>query len=180
MRSFIAIEIDPDKRMLRAIKEMKSLGTKIKAVEIENIHLTLKFLGEIDERQVESISKDMESLSKYEEFNIQLKGVGAFPSVDRPRVIWVGVVYPETLENIWRDVEEIAYRAGIDRESRGFSPHITIGRLKERSIGRLRTFMEKYSDAEFGAQRVREIKLKKSDLTPSGPIYSDIFSVKLR
>lgn len=181
MRGFIAIEIEPDSSILSLMRDISRSGVKVKAVEKENMHLTLKFLGEIDEEQVEMISEGMRSLDKYVSFSINLHRVGAFPSNSRPKVIWVGVDYPDVLEDIWRNIEDISEKAGIERERRGFSPHITLARVKDnRNAWRLRDLIDEHRNDDFGERRVMEIKLKESVLTPSGPIYSDVLSVRLR
>ena len=181
MRAFIAVDIRPDEKILRVIRKMSSQRVRVKAVEEENIHLTLKFLGEIGDAQASEIMGAMESLGSYPAFSIYLRGVGAFPSESRPRTVWIGLEYPETLEKIWRDVEDISERIGVQRERRGFSPHITIGRVKDtKNARRLRDFLKEHEMDDFGERKVEEIKLKKSVLTQSGPIYSDIFKVRLR
>ncbi len=181
MRAFIAIEIEFDDSISSLMRKISRAGVKVKAVEKENMHLTLKFLGEIDEEQVKMISEGMKSLESYSEFSINLHGVGAFPSSSRPKVIWIGVDYPDVLEDIWKSIEDISEKAGIERERRGFSPHITLARVKDhRNAWRLRDLIDEHRDDDFGERKVVEIKLKESVLTPSGPIYSDVFSVRLR
>jgi 2'-5' RNA ligase len=181
MRSFIAIEIEPDNAIAEIMREISESGVRVKMVEKENIHLTLKFLGDISEEQVNVIAEGMKDLRTYSSFSIRLRGIGAFPSEHRPRTIWVGLEYPQVMEEIWEKIEYTSEKAGIEREKRGFSPHITIARVKDqRNTGRLKHIIIEHENDDFGERDIAEIKLKKSVLTQSGPIYSDIFSVKLK
>ncbi len=181
VRAFVAVEIEPTQEILSILSEIDGLGLRIKTVERESMHLTLKFLGEIDERVVKKISEGMRSLEKYPSFSMHLEGVGAFPSERRAKVIWIGIERSERLKDIWKEIENIAENCGIAREKRDFSPHLTLGRVKDpRDSGRVRKVLEAHRDEDFGAFDVKEIKLKKSVLTPQGPIYSDISVVELK
>ena len=183
LRSFISIDIEDPlvlKRIEEISREIKKTGAIIKLVESQNIHMTLRFLGEIDEKEVEVIKRIMEDkLDGFKKFEIELRGVGAFPSISNPRVIWVGVgkgsMELKTLANIInRGLKDI----GTHKETRPFSPHITIARVK-RYNSSLRKKIEEYKDEDFGSIIVKEVRLKKSKLTPTGPIYTTLYSKAL-
>jgi len=183
VRSFVAIDIDnPDvvRRIEEFQKEVAKLGLDIKFVEKENFHITLRFLGEIPQSRVNAIIRALSSL-RFTRFSMKLSGVGVFPDLSRPRVLWIGV--SQGAEELSRVAA--AVRAAVDKyaehvEERDFTPHLTVGRLKSsRNVERLRDLVARYSGVEFGVVEVTSIKLKKSVLTPRGPIYSDLFILNL-
>ncbi len=181
VRAFIAIDIGSNKMIASLLEELEKKSVRLKAVEMESMHITLKFLGDIDRKQLETVSKGMEVLEDFEAFSVSMEEVGAFPSVKRPRVIWIGIRDRGILKRVWGEIENAAESAGIERDDRVFSPHITLARIKDpKNSWKLRDFMEKHRNDSFGDIKVEEIKLKKSVLTPHGPIYSDIFTVKLK
>jgi len=184
LRVFIAIDID-DPLLLSRIERIKesiiSTGVPMKPVETSNIHLTIRFIGEIPRWKVEEIEKEVMAKITGEQFKITLKGIGAFPSTSRPRVVWVGVTegadrlreYREIIDNELR-------RLGIPPEARSFSPHITLARIKgSRNIHSLIRLLNEYSDYEVGSMIIKAIRLKKSTLTRSGPIYETLWEAKL-
>ncbi len=183
MRAFLAIDITQKEildRISGILREIKRTGALVKPVELENIHLTLRFFGEIDENDVVEIKSVLESsLRGFKTFNMKLVGLGAFPSLGSPRVIWIGV--SEGVNEVKYLVNKITpklNRIGTHRENRPFSPHITICRVK-RYNSALKSLIEKYKSEIFGTIKVSEISLKKSKLTPSGPIYTTLYSYKL-
>jgi 2'-5' RNA ligase len=185
MRAFIAIELTEEiKDKLKNIQnELKGSGADVKWVEPENIHLTLKFLGDIDEKKIEDIKRILEKISeKHSRFSIELSGIGAFPKISDPRVIWIGVEKgKEELSKIFLELEEQLCRLGFKREERGFSAHITIGRLRS-PLNRPRLIEEIKKIDSFSplSLSVNRISLFKSTLTPKGPIYEIIYQVNLK
>ena len=179
MRAFIAIELSPDlKKHLASLEEqLKSSGADVKWVKPENIHLTLKFLGEIDEKQLGEIAKIIQNTAdKNKRFFIRLASPGAFPDINFPRVVWIGIEKgdPETKE-IAKILEEEIAKVGIPQENRPFSSHITLGRVRsglnrEKLVKNLDNLASKPPEdsPEF---LVTKITLFKSTLTPGGPIY---------
>ena len=184
IRTFIAIEVP------RAIQDkisslqdaLKKEGGKISWVKPENIHLTLKFLGNVEESKIDQIG---EALTKAAEritpFNMIVKGTGAFPDMRRPRVIWVGVEEASgQLLNIFNEIEKELSKIGFQKEERRFSPHLTIGRVKTPSgISRL---VDKLKTTDFlgGEFTAGEVVLMKSDLKPTGAVYTPLRKVKFR
>jgi 2'-5' RNA ligase len=180
-RGFIAIDVTATQKILEFEKEIKSTGADVKLVAPENIHITLKFLGDTDEAmvdQIETIIRD--AVKGIEPFTIRLQGTGVFPNQKNIRVIWIGIEDGNIPGTIASTIDEHLALVGFEKEKRGFSSHLTIGRVKTaRNKENLIKTMEKYTDIEFGTFIVDSIKLKKSDLTPQGPIYSTIKDIKL-
>ena len=176
MRTFVAIALTHEiQNYLAGIQEtLKKTQADIKWVQPENIHLTLKFLGERKEKKIEQIKEILEETVKDKTcFSLRLSHLGAFPKIDYPRVIWVGIDKgKEEIERIAYELEEQIAKIGIPKEDKPFSSHITIARLKsplnrEKLVGALK----RVECAEEKELRVEKITLYKSTLTPKGPIY---------
>jgi len=180
-RAFIAIDVE-EPSVLDRIGELQAIlaGTRasLKLVERENIHITLWFLGNITPYTAERIGDCLRAL-KTGPFVVELTGVGAFPSSGRPRVIWVGVGRgSEELKAIYEELKPCLRRLGFRPDPKGFTPHVTVARVKSKTPELVRAIMEN-STMSFGSFRAEEVRLKKSVLTPSGPIYSTVLSVRL-
>lgn len=173
MRTFVAVEII-NENILNSIKKIQTeLRIDAKPVKVENIHFTLMFLGEISESVNEKIQTCLD-LIKFESFEIKFEGVGAFPKPKLPRVIWIGTDRQsgEKLKELAKKVEEVLLPLGF-KSDKPFKPHVTIFRIKNK-VRDVSEELAKYQNKEFGSQNVKEIKLKKSILTPNGPNYSDL------
>jgi len=180
MRAFIAIELPKEiKNHLLSIQEkLKTAEADIKWVEPQNIHLTLKFLGEIDEKKLKSIAQIIEGVcAQNKPFCLRISKPGAFPRMTSPRVIWVGTDegQNQTAEIAGILEEEIA-KIGIPREDKRFSSHITIGRTRSaKNLSKLaKILLQLQANPEAGENlefRVTKITLFKSTLTPQGPVY---------
>jgi 2'-5' RNA ligase len=184
LRSFIAIELpEAVKSALAELQqEFKKCGVDVKWVKPDNIHLTLKFLGNIEEKNVERIVKIIEGIcSKYKVFSLEVKGTGVFPNIRSPRVLWVGIERNSLLTKLQRDVEDEMASIGFEREDREFIPHLTLGRFKS-SIGKegLMEEIELHRNDTFGLIDVRSLSLMKSDLKPSGAEYTRIAEAFLK
>jgi 2'-5' RNA ligase len=184
IRSFLAIELP--KLILRKIEEvqrdLRSTRADVRWVNPEKIHLTLKFFGNIEESRIDPIFKSIEEpIRNTPPYSIEVKGVGAFPQLRNPRVIWMGLVDgKEILTSFQKQIETQLEKMGFQPEDRPFHPHLTLGRMKssrgkEELVGR----MEKHREEEFGDFQVERVILFKSDLTPSGPIYTLLKELKL-
>lgn len=185
LRSFLAIDLPTaiKERLAGQIRILSPGTSGIKWVDSGQIHLTLKFFGSISTEIVDKINEYTQIVTiKMKPFSLTLKGVGGFPHIRRPRIIWAGL--SGNLEALLKLVEEleISYeQIGIAREDRSFHPHLTLGRNKtnqpnEKLFQRLSGWVEEESEP-FG---VEEIILYKSDLKPFGPVYSQIFSFPLK
>ncbi|MCL4536003.1 MAG: RNA 2',3'-cyclic phosphodiesterase [Nitrospirae bacterium] len=183
MRCFIAIDMSEDiKGSISDVIERCGLKSKgIKWVSVENIHLTLKFLGDVKEDLIPEIEKRLALICMgHNIFNINIRDAGAFPNFKYPNVLWVGMDESEDLKRLYEDIEESMSELGFEKENRRFSPHLTIGRVKDRKgiepvIKELYTF----KDAFFGSIEVKEVLLMRSILKPTGAEYSKIADFKL-
>ncbi len=178
MRSFIAIELNEEiKRELGSLMEqLRPLAPELKWVRPENLHITLKFLGEVKEEKIERIKKIIQEMVKsFRPFTIKIKGIGQFPEKRKPRVIWAGVEDSEGLFSLQKEVEKLLSGLGFKEEEREFTGHITLARIKNPSgIERLLERLSALKEKEFGTEEVHEIALMKSELRPDGARYERI------
>ncbi|MCE4603181.1 MAG: RNA 2',3'-cyclic phosphodiesterase [Desulfurococcales archaeon] len=183
LRVFIAIDVE-DPLLVRELDKVKDLivstGVPMKPVESHNYHITLRFIGEVDRGLVDEIVETVLKPLDVWKFRIHFKGLDAFPGPYRPRVVWVGVDEgAEELTTLWSRIEKGLRRLGVKPDSKGFEPHLTIARVKgTRNLRALVRLIEQYSDYDFGWMKVESIRLKKSTLTRSGPIYETLYEVK--
>ena len=177
VRAFVALEIPGNvvDSLVRAQEELEATGADIKLVERENLHLNLKFLGEVSEAQASEAKSRLANLS-LKGADVTVKGLGAFPAPSRPRVVWAGVAQEH--EHLVLPIAEgvIASLRGIgESDDRPFTPHVTLGRVRTgRNIRELVEVLRRNAGREFGTAVLREIKLKSSTLTPVGPVYTDV------
>ncbi len=179
MRAYIAVDLEEEeikKKIERLQEELEASGAIMKLVEPRNFHVTLKFLGEIDDSLVERIKEKLESLEA-SSFYAPLIGLGAFPHPSRPRVVFIDIPSQE-LSTLMEEIDRAMHSLGFELERRGYKPHLTIARVKAQGY-RLKNLLRKYERYDFGVMSVKEIRLKKSTLTPEGPIYETLFSRKL-
>ena len=187
MRTFIAIELPKEIRDYLGNLEdaLKATQGDVKWVEPKNIHLTLKFLGEIDEPKKEKINSILDAVAKEKSsYKIRISSLGAFPKLNFPRVIWVGADQGDTeTKEIAKILEEKIQKLGIPKEGRAFSSHITIGRTRS-TKNREKLVQELKNAADFSGSNleftVTKITLFKSTLTPTGPIYEVLKEANLK
>ncbi len=174
MRLFIAIEIPKDLK-----KELIELQTTLKDVFLgswvgDKLHLTLKFLGEVEDKKANAI-KDALNKIRFSEFEMSLKGLGAFPSEEHIRVLWVGADKgDEEAKEIQKSVETELEKLGFEKEHRDYTNHLTLCRVKRADKQIAKDVFKKYKNTEFGTFAVDTISLIKSTLTPKGPIYEPV------
>jgi 2'-5' RNA ligase len=181
-RAFLAVETDGSFRSEDILKELERSGADIKLVEPQNLHITLKFLGDTGEEKIEGIGRAMEeSVRGIAPFEVRFRGLGAFPNSRSVRVVWVGLQGAEPLARISSKLDEELSGLGFAREQRGFSPHITLGRVRApHRWGSLPAILDSHADADLGAMRVERLSLKKSVLGPRGPTYSTVLEAALK
>lgn len=178
IRSFIAFDLNNEailKRLTDAQKLLVETGADLKPVEPRNIHVTLRFLGNITPDMVDRIYEEMKKV-QFSVFDINIHGVGAFPNARYARVVWAGITQgAEQLERIFSQLEPNLQGLGFQRDPKGFSPHLTIARVRSgRNKAELAKFIEQNSDFEFGTLKADCLRLKQSRLMPTGPIYSTL------
>ncbi|MCD6243828.1 MAG: RNA 2',3'-cyclic phosphodiesterase [Candidatus Korarchaeota archaeon] len=184
IRSFIAIDVE-DAGIVSKISEIQETlvasKARLKRVETENLHFTLKFLGEVEEERLELVKSTMNDvLENFNPFSMHLYGVGAFPRISRPNVVWIGVAEGrEIFIEMAKELDRALSKLGFKKETKSFEPHLTVARVKGHS-GDLPDILKKISDVDVGVIEVREVRLKKSTLTPSGPIYNTLYKVVLK
>lgn len=184
IRTFISIDLPEDikREILSLQSRLKVHGSGIKWVKPDAIHLTLKFLGDIDEKEIPEIeAATREAIKGSEPFYLRILGLGVFPNFKRPRVIWLGMT--EEGDNIARlqsKIEDEIARIGHPREEREFKPHLTIGRVKD--LHGLKQLIDAI-DAERGIDldgfKVTKVLIMKSELKPGGAIYTRLYEIRL-
>ncbi len=179
MRLFIAVQIPLTEEMSELIKEVEVSGADVKMVEMENLHLTLLFIGEKKDSLTNEIKVLISDL-KFKEIPASARGIGFFPNEDRPRVMWIGIVDNGKLKEVRDQIVRKFRERGISFDDRNeFSPHLTICRVKSgKGVEKLREIWRRRKDDHFVEFRINEVKLFKSTLTPRGPIYEELYSVK--
>jgi 2'-5' RNA ligase len=167
--------------MVEAQGELTKTGADLKRVESQNLHFTVKFFGELSESQVEEIDRRLKSV-ELKQLEVEVAGVGAFPDLRNPRVVWVGVAPPDVA--MVTSIAETVIRAvdGIgEPEDHKYHPHITLARVRSgRNKQELVRFIESNRERDFGVSPVRTLKLKSSILTPRGPTYTDLKVYELK
>lgn len=180
VRTFLSFDVEDEDVIGRIVEVQKRLmlsGGRVKLVKPENIHMTLRFLGEIPSEKVDLISKEMDGL-RFPQFKIELRGLGAFPKPNYPRVVWVGIKEgARELTEIFNQMEPRLTRLGVRPEPRPFHPHLTIARVKGGGRSKLVDVIRDLSDYDFGIIEGRCFRLKRSTLTIKGPVYSTLHEV---
>lgn len=178
IRTFIAIEVPEEiQARLRELQdEWKKERAKVTWVKPGNIHLTLKFLGDVPEDKMELVQQGVKRATEgLTSFTMAVKNVGAFPSLTRPRVLWVGIEEPTGKVNLLASrIEDEMTKLGFEKENRPFSPHLTLGRVKiPTGAERL---AEKVEATSFDAGEfvVNEVVVMRSDLKPTGAVYTPL------
>ena len=189
IRAFIAIEMSPEiqgklKDVTTLLKD-RLIGLPVRWVQVKNIHLTLKFLGEVSISNIQVLQDNLGvEASSHHPFEISVGGLGAFPSFHRPRVIWVGVTAPQELNALQRRIEIEADRLGYARDEQRFSPHLTLGRLARiasaSDVHLIGEILEGIQVESLGKMLVKCVNLYKSDLQPTGAVYTCLYSAHMK
>jgi RNA 2',3'-cyclic 3'-phosphodiesterase len=184
MRLFVAINFTSKdrQRMGRAARRMRDAELPVRWVEPDQIHMTLKFLGEVRPERVEAVKLAVARVAaKTQSFTLRLGGSGAFPTTRRPKVIWLGVDASPELRCLKHDLEWELAPLGFAREVRAFHPHVTLGRARlDARAGDFRGFEDVVGATDFKAEiTVRSVDLMKSTLSAKGARYEKVLSAKL-
>jgi len=183
MRTFIAVELPEQiKKQIEVLQvPLKKTNAFVSWVKPGNIHITLKFLGEVPEEKIDEVFSATElALKGAKSFKMNLKGMGAFPDFRRPRVIWIGTGKGgEELSDMANKIEDEMEKIGYPKEKRKFSPHFTIGRVK--SPKNIEKLVELVKSADFETEdiEVNEVTVMKSQLHPAGAIYTPLKKIPL-
>jgi 2'-5' RNA ligase len=165
------------RRQVKAtIQALSATTTAVNWVAPENLHLTLKFLGDVEDQQIFAVCQATNAaVAQLHPFHCFCQGIGAFPNLERPRTIWLGLDDSAgRLDQLQQCLETAYLELGFPQENRPFRPHVTIGRvnLRSRRLGRLLHELQKHADEEFGAVDVSQCVIYSSELTPQGPIHT--------
>jgi len=188
IRAFIAISLSPEvcQQLEQVLSGLKSRlpGGSMRWIPAKNIHLTIKFLGDISISSQEMLAKVLQAeASRHPSFDVSVGELGVFPSLRRPHVVWVGVEAPLELAALQHGVEAELSRLGYAPEERPFSPHLTLGRVARNASPEethcISDMLGKSKVGFLGAFRVQFIHLYRSDLQPGGPVYTRLFTANL-
>ncbi len=177
VRTFVAVEISEAVRAAAAkvIRQMAKWDAAVKWVDTQNMHLTLKFLGEVASVELPDICRAVEqAAAEVQGFTFEVGGVGAFPKLQRPRTVWLGVTSgADQLAQLQRSIEKGLKKLGYPPENRRFSPHLTLGRVKHPGpeLEELSELIKSLADQPGGTTEVDEVTVFSSELTREGPIY---------
>ena len=162
--------------------KLKTAGVDASWTRQEGMHLTLKFLGETDDKRIPEIEKALNmAVDGIAPFLLSVSGTGVFPDMRRPRVVWIGLNEDgSNLIRLQKGVEEELRKIGFQSEDRRFTPHITLGRIRSnKNMDKLLKLVEEEKSSELGGFNVSEVHLIKSELKPSGAVYTELYSVML-
>jgi 2'-5' RNA ligase len=180
------VEIDAPVRdtVVGVIDHLRAAAGNVKWVDRQNLHLTLQFLGQVPANQIPDICDALSSVaSGCSPFELEIRGLGAFPNARRPRTVWLGVTDGhDALVALQKQLQRALKRLGFRPEDRPFSPHLTIGRVREGGVApaSLAQQMSTRADALCGRSHIAEVVLFSSDLTPTGPIYTALGRAPLK
>jgi 2'-5' RNA ligase len=187
IRTFIAIDLPApiQKELEGVINQLKGPHTSaIRWVSTNNIHVTLKFLGDISSSSLETLTKAIKAeASRFQPFEVKVADLGAFPNIRRPRVVWVGLHAPPALEALQRGIESETRKIGYSPEERPFTPHLTLGRVAHNAsleaIHQISIAISNIEVGELGVFWVDSIRIYRSDLRPTGSIYTPLVTSPL-
>ncbi|MBN1413954.1 MAG: RNA 2',3'-cyclic phosphodiesterase [Bacteroidales bacterium] len=183
-RTFFAVKIHPGEMMAGSLPDIRGhlTGEKIRWIPVDQLHLTLKFLGETPEDIIQDIITTVSGqLCAIPAMTLHLSGVGLFKNLHNPRVIWIGMKPCASLHQAWQYLNDNLLPFGFPAEDKEFRPHLTLGRVKEiRYKEKLNTLIEKYKNISFGTVSVTEILFYESILKPEGPDYIPLMRFPLQ
>jgi 2'-5' RNA ligase len=189
LRAFIAIELSEqlqDALEKQTTRLRQSLGDElVRWIPTQNMHLTLKFLGNIAASHVEFLRQLISQTADFHsQFDLQIGGIGSFPSSKQPRILWAGIHAPADLANLQKSIETGTTRLGYEKEEKPFSPHLTLGRVRQNidptGLQKIRATVDTIQLGNIGSTRVDSIHLYKSELHASGSVYTKLFSATLK
>ncbi|MFN3491284.1 MAG: RNA 2',3'-cyclic phosphodiesterase, partial [Anaerolineales bacterium] len=189
IRAFIALDLPQpiqDSIEKESSRLQKILGQKtIRWTPIQNMHLTLKFLGNIPNTHVDFLKQMLtQTADSHSAFDLQIGGLGSFPSLKLPRVLWLGVQSSAGLMAAQKNIEEAVNKLGYEKEARAFSPHLTLGRVKQNipqpDLQKIRNTLQTFQLSKIPSARVDSVHLYQSELNSEGSIYTKLFSALLK
>lgn len=184
MRLFIAVPVPEELKgnITRIQEKLKEADSDIKLVKPENLHFTIKFLGETPEEKTAEIKNSIEkACANFSPFDIGIAGIAAFPSRNYARVIWLYIKNGiEQMETLMKNIDGELSLLGFVKE-KDYVPHLTLARVRSgRNKAELLRLLEQLEKTEIGKMKVKEVKVMKSTLSRKGPVYGEVFSLKLK
>ncbi len=183
IRSFISLPLPSDAQatMCDIQQTLKSHNADVQWEAAEKLHMTLKFLGNVDRSLIEELESTLKaSLQTVQAFDLVFQSLGCFPSLASPRVIWIGAEMKPELSDLHHRVEDACHRLGFEKENRIFHPHVTLGRVKgSRNIRRLTESLKSLTLVPLHV-RCREVQMMRSELHPTGSTYTLLKSIPLQ
>lgn len=188
LRAFIAIDLpqpiqEAIEKQTSRLRQAAGDGL-VRWIPPQNIHLTLKFLGNIAASHMDFLKQLLhQTADSHQPFDVQIGGIGSFPNSKLPRVLWAGVHAPADLASLQKTIEAGAARLGYEKEARPFSPHLTLGRVRQgidpRDLQKISSALNGIQIGNIGSARVDAVHLYKSELRPEGSLYTKLFSAPL-
>lgn len=180
IRAFIAVEIPAPAALRTVIPQLEQMGRAVRVVSTDGMHVTLKFLGDINPAAVPPIAQALKAaVQGTSAFEARMVGLGAFPHADRPSVVWVGFEDAEPLVAIAERLEKGLRPLGFRRERREFQPHVTLARVRSKPPAELAELLNELASTPFGVVAIDSVKLIRSELRPEGSLYTELESVPL-
>jgi RNA 2',3'-cyclic 3'-phosphodiesterase len=189
IRAFIAIDLPTNisQRLDDVSMELREKleNVPVRWVQVGNIHLTLKFLGDVSIANLEILKQVLESeVVNHKPFSVSIGNLGAYPNLKHPRVMWVGVEAPNDLAYLQRSIETAMARLGYAKEDRPFTPHLTLGRVSRNTTSKethvIGEVLDGYKIGFLGVAPIKTVHLYKSDLHPTGSIYTKLHACHLK
>ena len=185
VRTFVAITLDGSlhNTLHEVIEKFAASKASVNWVAPQNVHVTLKFLGNVEEERLPAIFSACEKAAEgFSPIDLEVRAVGCFPTLARPRVVWLGLEKgKEAVRELQRSVERELELIGFPKEEREFTAHLTIGRVKgKQGISRLCRLLEEERNIFIGSMRAASISVMKSKTLPSGPVYTELKAVPLQ
>lgn len=189
IRAFIAIDLPQpiqDAIEKQTARLHQTLGNQIiRWTPIQNMHLTIKFLGNIPINHIDFLKQMLTQIAdSHSAFDLQIGGIGSFPNAKLPRVLWLGLRAPTELTSLQKNVDAGASRLGYEKEARAFSAHLTLGRVRQNihanDLQKIRTTLDAFQLGKIPPARVDSVHLYQSDLNSEGSVYTKLFSALLR
>jgi RNA 2',3'-cyclic 3'-phosphodiesterase len=179
MRLFVALEILSTLRenLAALLKSLRGASPQTRWVRPENLHVTLKFIGEVPETKLAAVHSALAGVRSEQHVTLDFRGLGFFPNEKHPRVIWAGIEASPNLKTLASDIDKATEKLGIAREQRAFSPHLTLARFEPpRLPENLRFAIQENAARDFGSLRANQFQLIESKLKPSGAEYTTLES----
>jgi 2'-5' RNA ligase len=179
VRLFVALDIPSAVRenLATLLKSLRAVSPQTRWVRPENLHVTLKFMGELPETKLPATRSALAAVHSDQPVSVDFRGLGFFPNEKRPRVFWAGIEASPNLKTLAADVERVVEKLGIPRERRPFSPHLTLARFEPPGLPeKLRSAIQENMAREFGSFRTNQYQLIESKLKLSGGEYTTLES----